>query len=246
MIPSPQSDAKVKRTFEATAMSSLDDLWSHSESIEKASHPRRRAVIDHWSSRTRASAPSQPRSKLLVETSEPPLTSVLDEYLGKEVTKLATSSTGQTSNATKGQNTKSYFSDDPFYQSLLRDLIASRTNNPGFSALPSAVAASTSLSGRPAPINNQKNRRGVDTKASKGRKLRYTPHEKLVNFMAPEDRSTWTEGARTEFFRSLFGGQTGLHAAIDGMDVDDHGAGIDSHAVDSLVREEGALRLFRS
>lgn len=45
----------------------------------------------------------------------------------------------------------------------------------------------------------------VDTKASKGRKMRYTVHEKLMNFMAPEDRGTWGERQRVEFLAGLLG-----------------------------------------
>ena len=247
MLFSSASDSSHKRRFKATDTATLGDLWSHSESVEETSRPRRRAVIDHWSSRTRASAPSQPRAKLLTESREPPLTSVLDEYLSKEATKLVASSTERDSGAVNGEpTTLSRFFVDSFYQSLLRDLIASRTNNPGFAALPSAVTSSASLPGKPVPINNQKNRRAVDTKASKGRKLRYTPHEKLVNFMAPEDRSTWTEGAKTEFFRSLFGGQAGIGSTFNEMDQDEEAAGSHSQAINGLNREEGALRLFRS
>ncbi|XP_053562796.1 protein AATF [Bombina bombina] len=45
----------------------------------------------------------------------------------------------------------------------------------------------------------------VDTKASKGRKIRYHAHSKLVSFMAPIDHSTMTDDARTELYQSLFG-----------------------------------------
>ena len=39
-------------------------------------------------------------------------------------------------------------------------------------------------------------KRKVDTKASKGRKVRYDVHPKLVNFVAPCDTSTWSDEAR--------------------------------------------------
>ena len=45
----------------------------------------------------------------------------------------------------------------------------------------------------------------VDTRASKGRKLKYTVHEKLQNFMAPENRCGWDERQTDELFGSLFG-----------------------------------------
>jgi protein AATF/BFR2 len=46
----------------------------------------------------------------------------------------------------------------------------------------------------------------VDTKASKGRKLRYTAHEKIQNFMVPIPRATWHEEQIDELFASLLGG----------------------------------------
>ncbi|KAG8239153.1 hypothetical protein J437_LFUL018037, partial [Ladona fulva] len=43
----------------------------------------------------------------------------------------------------------------------------------------------------------------VDTKASKGRKIRYVVHSSLVNFMAPVPLS-WNDSAMDDLFRSLF------------------------------------------
>lgn len=48
-------------------------------------------------------------------------------------------------------------------------------------------------------------RKNIDTKASKGRKLRYHVQEKLVNFMAPEPRGTWHDEMREQLFMGLFG-----------------------------------------
>jgi protein AATF/BFR2 len=78
----------------------------------------------------------------------------------------------------------------------------------------------------------------VDTRASKGRKIRYTVHEKLQNFAAPEDRSTWTEAARREFFGSLLGQQGLLQENDVGTNEDQQDDG--DHA------EVDALMLFRS
>lgn len=48
-------------------------------------------------------------------------------------------------------------------------------------------------------------KRKVDTRCTKGRKLRYTVHNKLVNFMAPIPSNMWTDEAETQLFKSLFG-----------------------------------------
>ena len=46
----------------------------------------------------------------------------------------------------------------------------------------------------------------VDTRASKGRKVRYDIHTKLVNFMAPVHQTDqMADSAKNELFSSLFG-----------------------------------------
>lgn len=47
-------------------------------------------------------------------------------------------------------------------------------------------------------------RKEVDRKASKGRKIRYKVHEKLVNFMAPVTKEA--PGVAAELFTKLFQG----------------------------------------
>jgi protein AATF/BFR2 len=45
----------------------------------------------------------------------------------------------------------------------------------------------------------------VDTKASKGRKIRYVTHEKLVNFFpATPEAIPWSHEKRDNLFKSLF------------------------------------------
>ena len=82
-----------------------------------------------------------------------------------------------------------------------------------------------------------KTKKVVDTKASKGRRLRYTVHEKLQNFMAPEDRGLWGERQRDELFSSLFGQRLGLgeHDEAESEQEDDAGDA-----------EEQGLTLFRN
>lgn len=90
------------------------------------------------------------------------------------------------------------FDDSEFYHELLRELIEYKTNT----------------SENPTEINKKfaelqkmrsKMKKKVDTRASKGRKIRYVVHNKLVNFMAPRNSSEWTEESKTELFNSLFG-----------------------------------------
>ena len=90
------------------------------------------------------------------------------------------------------------FDDDDFYHNLLRELIEGK--------------AGSSEGQKDHWLQIQKlrakaNRKRVDTRASKGRKIRYDIHAKLVNFMAPVRNNRpgqISEEARNELFASLF------------------------------------------
>lgn len=93
------------------------------------------------------------------------------------------------------------YDDTDFYHTQLRELIEFK--------------ASTSIS--PNDMAKQfvelqklrkKMKKTVDTRASKGRKIRYVVHNKLVSFMAPNDASEWTDESKTELYKSLFGQQS--------------------------------------
>ncbi|ODN04313.1 Protein AATF [Orchesella cincta] len=90
------------------------------------------------------------------------------------------------------------FDDDDFYHQLLRELIERKTSN---------VNDPIQLSHHWLELQKlrSKLKRKVDTKASKGRKIRYDVHSKLVNFMAPQDNCTMSTAAVKELFSSLFG-----------------------------------------
>uniref|UniRef100_S4R581 Apoptosis-antagonizing transcription factor C-terminal domain-containing protein n=1 Tax=Petromyzon marinus TaxID=7757 RepID=S4R581_PETMA len=92
------------------------------------------------------------------------------------------------------------FDDGDFYHQLLRELIECKT---------AATDSNDQLAWGRQWLEIQKLRskvkKKVDTKASKGRKIRYNVHSKLLSFMAPVDNSCISDEARTELFRSLFG-----------------------------------------
>merc|ERR1711915_720244 len=90
------------------------------------------------------------------------------------------------------------FDDDDFYHQLLRELIERKTNN-------SSDQAQVSRQWLEVQKLRTKLKKKVDTKASKGRKVRYDIHAKLVNFMAPVYDRDDREETKTELFSSLFG-----------------------------------------
>jgi len=87
------------------------------------------------------------------------------------------------------------FDDTDFYQQLLRDVIDAKGGGPG------------QLMDWTANQRQKKSKKIVDTRASKGRKLRYEVHEKLQNFMVPVPLrgGAWHEAQIDELFASLLG-----------------------------------------
>lgn len=90
------------------------------------------------------------------------------------------------------------FDDDDFYQQLLRDLIERKTNS-------SSDQAQLTRQWLEVQKLRTKLKKKVDTKASKGRKVRYDIHAKLINFMAPIHAQAENEETKNELFSSLFG-----------------------------------------
>ena len=75
------------------------------------------------------------------------------------------------------------YDDGEFYSQVLKEFLDSQSLS----------------AGQIAKAKGAKRRKVVDRKASKGRKIRYHVHEKLVNFMVP------AEFDRPEFAEKLFG-----------------------------------------
>ncbi|KIW62527.1 hypothetical protein PV04_10694 [Phialophora macrospora] len=219
---SEPNKSERKRAFNPTRSTTLTQIWEHTASLETQVRPHRRTVLDKWHTKTQPVIDTSQRSKLLKpsQAGNSRLTDVLDTYLLSESPNVTTHSYSSSTQA---------FDDSTFYQTLLRDLISSRSAANPSGGLSAQFAGSQKL--HPSGSKTKK----VDTKASKGRKIRYTVHEKLENFMAPEDRNTWTEAARTEFFGSLLGNMNALAEKEAG----------EKDEMDEITEGE-ALRLFRS
>ncbi|XP_032933915.1 protein AATF [Catharus ustulatus] len=92
------------------------------------------------------------------------------------------------------------FDDDDFYHQLLRELIERKTTS-----LDPNDQVAMGRQWLAIQKLRSKIKKKVDRKASKGRRIRYHVHSKLVSFMAPLDLCTMNDDARTELYRSLFG-----------------------------------------
>lgn len=109
--------------------------------------------------------------------------------------------TGKDNDRTQKEYYSEIFDDDDFYHKLLRDFIERKSTD----------GTDSIKHGRQWLEIQQlrsKMKRKVDTRCTKGRKLRYTVHNKLVNFMAPIPCNMWNEEAETQLFKSLFGKAT--------------------------------------
>lgn len=90
------------------------------------------------------------------------------------------------------------FDDTDFYHQLLRELIEVKSGD---------VTDPVQMSRQWIALQNlrSKMKRKIDTRATKGRKIRYVVHSKLVNFMASVNDDGWSDEAKTELYSSLFG-----------------------------------------
>ena len=214
------------------------EIWETMALVEKDALQYRRKVLEKWSARVRSSTVSTAKTRQLGgnnAASAQSHVSVLDEQLvntERLVKKARTPrSCAPAQAAKKVEEDPEIYDDADFYQLLLKELVDQRSSD---AAAPGESVATV----RWAALKEAKTRKLVDRKASKGRKLRYTVHEKLQNFMAPEDRRSWEEHAIDRFFGTLFGQKMVLTETVEEEEEDTEMGGVS-------VEEEG-LKLFRS
>lgn len=93
------------------------------------------------------------------------------------------------------------YDDTDFYHTQLRELIEYKTSSSNnVNEVAKQFAELQKL--------RKKMKKAVDTRASKGRKIRYVVHNKLVSFMAPNHSANWTDEQKEELFKSIFGAQS--------------------------------------
>lgn len=177
--------------------------------------PYRNTVLLKWEDRTNLLGPSSGGAKRKQFADEFDIVRKIDNILMKREEHIAKSQKvkgtykifGQvletennlnkdTENEEENSSTHIY-DDTDFYHSQLRELIEFKSNV-------SSEAYDVTKQFAELQKLRQKMKKKVDTRASKGRKIRYVVHNKLVNFMAPNDTSDWTDESRNELYRSLF------------------------------------------
>jgi protein AATF/BFR2 len=225
------SHAGEKRKRELDVSMTTSEIWKQMQAEEERAIKSREDRLEKWSRKVQSVNVTAPKG---LEGRNKTLISALKEQLINPDNRLAKRSRVPRScapaQAAKGASEESDIYDDAdFYRLLLKELVDQRTVE-GSSGAGAGDAVPTVVLTAAKDVKNRKN---VDRKASKGRKMRFTVHEKMQNFMAPEDRRAWEQGAIDRFFGTLFGRKMQLNEdeSDDDMDVD---------------VEEAGLRLFRN
>ncbi|KAF1953703.1 TRAUB-domain-containing protein [Byssothecium circinans] len=226
---------KRKRTsFTSTTPSSK--IWDFIHLSESANTKHRKITLEKWSAKTRSVSTGSAKGQLNAGAQQT-LTDVLDSQLNNSThliarTQMPRSCAPLQSASSKPTADARIYDDADFYGLLLKELLEQRSADLSTNGTAEFVVQAPWQVAREA-----KTKKVVDTKASKGRRLRYTVHEKLQNFMAPEERGQWGERQRDELFSSLFGQRLGLGEHDE----------VESEAEDEAMdAEEQGLMLFRS
>lgn len=233
-------------------------LHTHLSTLDAAALPHHRATLTKWAQKTHLVSSLPSSNRLSAGPTTQPLTSVLDAQLQPpnldrliartRVPRSCAPVQAQSASAsakppksiltsTEAENAIEHIYDDAdFYTLLLRDLVDHKMAHPSLSASPAAAIDGSAGPGIDVRglRREAKVRRAVDTKASKGRKMRYSVQEKLQNFMAREERGVWGERQVGELFGGLLGRRGGLGEEEGEGDAEGSGDG---------EGEEG-LRLF--
>ncbi|KAL8800088.1 MAG: hypothetical protein Q9182_005429 [Xanthomendoza sp. 2 TL-2023] len=231
----------------------ISSLWTHMQASERYMRPNRLSTLNKWASKT-APTSSLPRTDKFSSTpAQQPLSTVLEQQLSsttnmeKLIAKTqiprscaplqaaaAAASSKQSHTPSPDSEAELIYDDADFYSLLLRDLLEQRSSDPHSITTSIPGAAPNAIPGIKDPALRIHKKR-VDTKASKGRKIRYNVQEKLINFMPPDDRGEWGVRQRDELFKGLLGTKV-MRVDDELMDMDESG--------DETRAEEG-LRLFR-
>ena len=222
------SSKSLKRKRQLEVSMPTEDIWDVLCEQDKQATHFRETRLEKWSRKVQsvnvaAQRGLASRNKTMIAALQQQLAEP-DSRLVKRTRVPRSCAPGQA--ARKMNVDDSIYDDADFYQLLLKDLVDQRTseqNSTQTSAVPTVMLT---------VAKEAKVRKNVDRKASKGRKMRFTVHEKLQNFMAPEDRRSWEQGAIDRFFGTMFGQKMELDEVSDDED--------------ELVAEAEGLRLFRS
>jgi protein AATF/BFR2 len=227
---------KRKRGIEISTPSTT--LWECMQSSEVSVVDNRQTILEKWSAKVRGTASLPVSRKLNPTAAQQSITSLIQDQLANSEhlvkrTKMPRSC-APLQRDQKITEDPDIYDDGNFYQMLLKELVDQRRVE-SLTAPVNGGDAGKAMQWT--AVKEAKTRKNVDTKASKGRKMRFTVHEKLQNFMAPEDRGSW----ESEAIDRLFGTLLGQKMSLGEGDASDDGEG-----ESGTSPEDEGLMLFRS
>ena len=230
-----------KRPLVATLSTTSQDIWSEMQFHETHFIPHRRTTLTKWSQKTNPASALPRQNKFSLAPTQQSLTTVLDQQLsGSSLDRLIARtkiprSCAPAQASQRLASDENIYDDADFYTLLLRELVDQRMASTSLGATSTTLNGDGAIPALPSQ-RDLKIKKQVDTKASKGRKMRYTVHEKLQDFMAPDDRGSWGDRQREELFAGLLGRRVRL---------DEHeGEGDEGVEMEVDGGEGGDLRLF--
>ncbi|KAL7962245.1 apoptosis-antagonizing transcription factor, partial [Trichoderma compactum] len=209
---------------------SNQQIWEQIQEDDQRAARFREDRLDKWSRKVQSVNVAAPASRLGAKPKT--LISALQDQLANPDERLVKRTRVPRScapvQASKNiTDSEDIYDDADFYQLLLKELVDQRT-------VESAAEQSSAVASVMLTANKEaKSRKVVDRKASKGRKMRFTVHEKLQNFMASEDRRSWEQAAIDRFFGTLFGQKMELNEEES-----------EDEEMEALYNEDTGLRLF--
>ncbi|EHK23650.1 uncharacterized protein TRIVIDRAFT_179067 [Trichoderma virens Gv29-8] len=227
----PPTAAGSKRKRIAIDFSN-EQIWQQIQQDDQRAVKFREDRLDKWSRKVQSATVAAPASRLGAKPKT--LISALQDQLANPDERLVKRtrvprSCAPVQASKKITESEDIYDDADFYQLLLKELVDQRT-------VESAAEQSSAIASVMLTANKEaKSRKVVDRKASKGRKMRFTVHEKLQNFMASEDRRSWEQEAIDRFFGTLFGQKMELNEEES-----------EDEEMEALYKEDNnGLRLFR-
>ncbi len=201
---------KRKRDYEVSATST--EIWEQLQEEDRRALKFRERCLEKWSRKVQSVNVTAPKG---LSSQNKTLVDSLHDQLNNPENRLTKRtrvprSCAPAQHAKKMVEDATIFDDADFYQLLLKELVEQRTVDSSSSKQTSAVPSVVLTASR-----ENRTRKVVDRKASKGRKMRFTVHEKLQNFMAPEDRRQWEQSAIDRFFGTMFGRKMELNEDED-------------------------------
>ncbi|KAI9006424.1 apoptosis antagonizing transcription factor-domain-containing protein [Hyaloraphidium curvatum] len=204
---------------------SLEDRWNDLDELERLFESYRDQTLDKWWAKAHGGAQSvATKFKAVNQAASAQVRNILaDKERLRKRTRLWRSGDGRSlgrpdakeRNAAVSEEKAAVdahlanldteiFDDTDFYSLLLKELIDSRGSSSSMD--PMQMASNHLLLKQLQDRKKKATKKQVDTRASKGRKIRYHVMDKLRNFMAPREVADMEDGLKNELFANLFGG----------------------------------------